>query len=137
MKRNKLAYFLVAFFLISLILLLFPGKFLLADYRVLKTNVIVGDYVGINVNSDALYFGTVFKGGYSEREFSIDNFECRKCKVVIKADGDTKDWIWVSNRSFTLKEGESIDLKAIVDIPRDAEFGNYTGNLKIYFWKVI
>ena len=99
-----------------------------------EMSLIVGGHVGFDVSSEKITFGMVPKGGTSKRQINIENREFYN-KVVIRAYGGLAGWVRVSNNSFVMLPYEKKKLDVIAAVPENAQFGNYSGVLKIKFIK--
>lgn len=95
--------------------------------------VVKGNMVGINTNTDALYFGKVRKGGVSTRKIIIGNNDEKPHLIQIKTFGDLSKWVYVSDNNFILHPGESKNVSVSCDVPKDADTGNYTGGLQVVY----
>jgi len=92
------------------------------------------DEVGFDTGLDKIKFGWVPQGSYSKKAIDLAN-DAADAQVVIKAEGELAKWVEIEESNFKLLSGESktVQLKAVV--PQDAKAGNYTGVLKIYFYR--
>lgn len=100
----------------------------MADYDM---HVHVDDYIGINAQSDKIWFGTVPPGERAKRDLVLRGSEEDDLKVKIKAFGELKDWISVEDNHFVLPKGEKMNLTVRVYIPDNATLDkNYTGKLR-------
>jgi len=110
---------------------------MLEDYKELDVYVTVGDHLGFNIDTSDLFFGTIQPGASGKRSITLELDNCDKCKVNLKSSGSIKDWISISENNFIIKKGEKKSLDIFLNIPNNAQYGNYTGRLMIYFWKDI
>ena len=110
--------------------LIFSFKFLF-DHREVSMFVKVSDYVGFNVNTSALYFGAISPGGSGFRFLELNSFDKRK--VFIVPSGKIKKWVSYSENGFVFEGNKSV--KITVNVPKDVEFGEYSGKLKLIFIK--
>jgi len=90
--------------------------------------------VGLYADTDKLDFGWMPPGAKVQRGINVVN-EAGDAKVVIKADGDAKDWIEIGNKTFNLPSGELQEVDLTVFVPTDAKAGNYTGTINVYFYR--
>jgi uncharacterized membrane protein len=90
--------------------------------------------VGFDTGLEKIKFGWIPVGGYSKKSVNIENSGA-DARVIVKAEGEFADWIQISESKFNLASGESkeVQLKAVV--PQNAQPGNYTCVLKIYFYR--
>jgi len=132
----KIKYLII---IIVLVILLIPGisRIFLAEIKTLEATVTIGDYLGFNTDIDKLYFGTFLAGGFSKRDFHIENYKCNKCLVVIKAYGPLAKILTISDNKFIMRYGENKTITALVNTPQDIPNGAYNATIKVYFWKTI
>ena len=94
----------------------------------------VGDYVGVNTDTDALWFGTVMPGEMGNRWININSTE--QSKVVLEVSGELASWVSVSDNNFIVESGENKSIKVTALVLETAKYGDYAGKLNIYFRKV-
>lgn len=121
-------------FVSATFILLYSSPPEVREYEIYLT---VGSYVGFNVNSSALFFGTITAGGTGSREIIVNNHGALPRKVQVETSGNLSDWVKVSDNNFVLQGYENKSLEVNATVPEDAEFGNYTGILKLIFKKSI
>jgi len=90
--------------------------------------------VGFDTGIEKLKFGWVPASSYSKKNITVTN-DGTDAQVVIKAEGELADWIEFSDSSFNLANGESKDIQLKAIVPKDAQPGDVTGTLKIYFYR--
>ncbi len=98
--------------------------------------VVGGKMIGINTDTDAIYFGKVRKGGLATRKIIIDNNDDRPHMIQIKTFGDLSKWVYVSENNFILDPSESKNVSVSCEVPTDVEIGNYTGKLQVVYLNV-
>lgn len=98
-------------------------------------DVKVSDHFGLNADTDAIKFGMIKSGTSGERSILINNSAKYPLRVVIIKSGYIADWVKASENNFILKENESKQINFEVFAPKDSNFGNYTGKVKIIFKK--
>ncbi len=135
MKIRNIVILLFFVLVSSVFLGILFSNLLLVDYTEVDAYLTVGSHLGFNLDSDALYLGTVLPGFSGNRDLVVNNEDCSKCKVNIRSEGDLSRWLVISNNNFVIREGEERKVNVAVFVPQDAEFGNYTAKIKIYFWK--
>jgi len=118
--------------IIIVIVLLVLFSFLFSSKEV-DMFVKVDNYVGFNTDTSALYFGTVAPGN-SAFKF-LDFSSVNKVKVIIVPFGKIKKWVSFSENNFVLQGNKSV--KISINIPKNTEFREYTGKLKLYFLKTL
>jgi hypothetical protein len=98
--------------------------------------VVEGRMIGVNTDTDALYFGKVRKGGLSTRTIILGNYDENPLLVQIRTFGDLSKWVYVSDNNFVLYPSESKNVSVSCDVPTDAEVGNYTGKMQVVYLNV-
>lgn len=93
----------------------------------------VANYIGFNLDKDAMHFGATFPGGGSKRNLSLINNDVYNKKVLVEYEGRLKDFVNVSENNFILKPNENKTLEFTVMIPQNTELGNYTGTIILTF----
>lgn len=88
--------------------------------------------VGFDIGTDALRFGTVPLGASASRNITIEN-NGNKAIVQLEVNENIKDWIILSENNFLLSPYENKTIIVQLEVPEQAETGNYTGTLKILF----
>ena len=95
----------------------------------------VGNKVGLNADSDAIWFGIVPPGGIGTRYINIA--ADKSGTYIVKTRGEPlASWISISENSFVLEKGQNKNITVQASVPTDAEYGDYDGVLEIYFRKV-
>lgn len=122
------------------ITLIFSGYLLfnystIVDIKELKMYITVGEIVGFNVGTEAVFFGTIQRGGSGNRDLIVTNNYTFPVKIDIRAYGELAKWVYVSENGFLLQPNENKTVKVSLIVPKDANFGNYTGILKVNFRK--
>ncbi|MDD5416594.1 MAG: hypothetical protein PHU12_01310 [Candidatus Aenigmarchaeota archaeon] len=102
----------------------------------LNMHIQVNNYTGFNVDTDAIYFGTMPPGGSGQRDITIKNIENHSIKVTILTGGNISEWVSTIDNRFILEPNEERNTTLTVKIPKDAEYGNYTGIAKIRLKKI-
>jgi hypothetical protein len=108
------------------------------EVKEMKTTLNVSDYVGINLDTDKLHFGTVFPGGYSVREVTINSSQEGFVYVAVQetaVQGGFSDWIFVSSQGKFVDAESPATLMFTAKSPNDAKPGNYGSTLKFYVLK--
>lgn len=137
MKKNKFILLVIIIILAGIGLTnLFYSFYIVKEVRIVDMDFSVGEKVGINIDTDALHFGTNFPKGSSMRNMIISHEHDCPLKVSIKLYGDFASWMSVSDNDFILDPGESRKISFSVSVPEDAPFGDYSGFAKIIFKRV-
>lgn len=104
------------------------------DVKELGMYLQVSDYTGFNVETSAVIFGTIPPGGTGKRDITVSNLAATPKQVVIKTEGELAEWVSVEENRFLIQVNESKTINVFVYVPENAEFGNYTGTLKMLFY---
>lgn len=135
MKKKKII--IIAIFILLIIIAaayLYTSKKKLLEVKEIDMYLTVANYTGFNIDTEAIFFGTVIKGGTARRIITINNYHIES-NVFIVIEGDLKKWVSISDNNFTMHPNESRNITISTSIPQNAEFKNYTGKLRILFKK--
>lgn len=124
----KLRYVILIVLIIAAILVFNHFSNKLAYYQEMNISYRVSDKIGLNLDNDSLKFGSILQGGFAERNVRIVNPFDKRVLVFINANDK---WVNISLDRFNLNPGESKKLAVRVDVPENAEFGNYTGIFRV------
>jgi hypothetical protein len=146
-SKISLPVLIFSFVLLAMVTTMFFYYFVkYEEVREVDMRVRVGTYVGFNLDSRYLEFGTVMPGGSSDRHMEIQNTYDKPLFVEIdfvpKRDLDfllgktkpiEKEWIIVSENNFILEETQSKSIKFTVKPSGGTPYGNYTCKAIIKF----
>ena len=108
--------------------------FYIEGVKVYDMSIIVGDHIGFDVDNMTLAFGMVMPGSSSSTRFIVlENWEDRPLKVEFRASGDIADWVSLGSQEMILQPSEIKKVPVSATAPPDAEFGEYSGIIKIIF----
>jgi hypothetical protein len=100
----------------------------------LDVHLKVGDIPAFALTDEPiLRLGTIPPRQKGERGFNLTNNHPFSVNAVIDYDGD--EWIYLSEKEFTLQRGEVRDVMVYASVPEDAEYGEYNWNLIIRLYK--
>jgi len=137
-KIKKMAFMITLLLLTVLIILAFFWTDKKSEIKELKIDLIVGNYTSINLDTDAIHFGTVKKGKVNTltREVVINNNDNVPKKVRLFVKGDLSGLIQISENNFILPptENKTISITVIVNPERD--YGTYEGMLRAVFQEI-
>ncbi len=119
---------IIVFFIISSIL----SYKKLEGIQTLDVNVKVGDHLGFNLDSDSLNFGTITPGGGSSRGLILESE--KPLMVHISFEGSISKWVVPSKNDFVLNGRDNVSFS--INVPPDANLGDYTGKVFIIFTKI-
>ncbi|MBR9703816.1 hypothetical protein GOV12_00255 [Candidatus Pacearchaeota archaeon] len=94
-----------------------------------EAHVEVSNIHGFEVNGTALKFGTLPLGGLAKKSLVIKNDHEGYSRIKIFAKGKIRNFLNVSENGFVLAPNQSKEIVFRVRIPKNAEFGNYTGKV--------
>lgn len=82
-------------------------------------------------DTNQLHFGRSTPGGSISRKMDISHQYGYPLQLEINAKGELSEWLRVSENYILLESSEKRKLEFVVEIPDDAELGNYTGTVSI------
>ncbi|MBD3209643.1 hypothetical protein GF367_04480 [Candidatus Woesearchaeota archaeon] len=132
----KYAWLLISC-VILLIIIVMAGIMLTRPVRTetIAMHVKVDDYVGINLDTDKVYFGTVSPGNEGTRDVNLVS-SCRSV-VTFTPTGEMSPWVKAVPSSTIIEKDEEQKVYFVVAIPQNTPFGNYTGEIRIDFYRPI
>ena len=108
------------------------------ELKELKIDLTVGNHTGINMDADALHFGTIKKGEVKTliREIVVSNNDLSAKKVRLFITGNLSEQLKISQNNFIVlpAENKTISITAIINPER--EYGTYEGVLKAVFHEI-
>ena len=110
--------------------------FVVREVKVLPYDFTIKDYIGFNVDKDALHFGTILKNGQSSRNLIITNNYQTRILVYFNIEGRGSEFFIVEENGFILMPSEEKKLSLTVKIPENAVFDTYTGKVFIIFKRI-
>lgn len=137
--KAKRRHFLNRILIVALLTLILIIGFMISsffEYDKMDVQLTVSNILGFNVGTDALYLGAVPPGNSANRMIHIKNDRFLFGRVNIKTEGDSADWIYVSDNNFYLKRNEIKDINVRAIVPKDAAYGDYNGTIKVYFFLI-
>lgn len=125
--KKRIIYGLV----VVLVLLVFTNVFIYfyhkpIEQRSLEASFFVRENAGFDLNSTALTFGAIPRGGSSSRSVTIDNDYERNVRVDVKVSRDIADYVF-ADQPIYLSKGESANVSFSAIVPEDMPYGNYSG----------
>lgn len=137
-RKNKLKYIaiivIILSFLLDIYLLWDP---LLVGISKLTIDLTVGDHFGFNADTDAIHLGTVKPTWTGIRNITIENYNCKVCKVSIRVKGQLENIVKISDNGFILKKGESKQIQFSATVPKDMPYGKYNSTVYIIFHRKV
>ena len=95
----------------------------------------VGDKLGFNIDSNAVYFGKSIQGSFAKRDLLVSNNFSEKVLVDIEKSGDLGAWVEPDLKEFYLEGGETKTITLLATIPPDAKKADYNGLVTVYYIK--
>lgn len=127
-----------SFILISIVILfsILATTIIHSYYNTLEVNKIdvdlkVGDLVGINLDTDKLWFGTLKPGTTAMRSISVANDYEMPIIVSFAIKGSLQENIAFSDEELWLEPGSSSDVMIYANAPENMPYGNYTSTLMV------
>jgi len=125
-------YILNLIFIISgLILFIILINLVFLDIKTYEYEATIGNNVGINVDNDKIYFGTILKNGVSKRNIRIEGIQSKSI-VKLKANGDLSESIYFSENNFIIDKDQVKEIEIIL-APQNVEYGKYQGKVILFF----
>ena len=132
-KKNFLVILVIVILLSIGITSITYSFYIIKETKELDVILKVDDKVGLNVDSDAVKFGKVPPGGSGQRTISLKNNHNTPLKVDIRFSGEVRYFVHVSDNYFWLEPQETKEITAVAHVPKDTEFGIYTGKMRVLF----
>ncbi len=134
LSAGRLALLIIALMAIFSFLCIFAYDYFtylhdLKQVKVYDMRLKVGNYVGFNLDSDVLNFGTIIPTGASTRTINLSTEKPVRVEILLR--GKLAEWVNISHNNFILDGQEEIAFN--VYVPADAAYGNYTGKAYILF----
>ena len=99
-------------------------------------SLIVKDFVGISLSTKEITFGVIMPGGSSNVDIFLDNQYNKGLRVLLMPEGNIAKFVKFSNNNFILEKNETKKIKVNAFAPKNTEFGNYTGILKVVYYRI-
>jgi len=110
--------------------------YIIYDYQEKNMYLTVDNYVGMNVDSSAIYFGTVPPEGSSSRKIFLEHKHNKPLLIQLKTKGDLSKFVSVSENNFILEPNINKTIVVSVYVPKDMKYGNYTGRLAVVYRRI-
>jgi len=128
-RKNSLLILLIVILCFVLVLNIFylTKTRDIVGVRKIDASVIVANKIGFDLNSTALTFGEVTRGGSALRKISIENNYDFPIEVLIYGVDGMERFVVPVRENISISEKKEIDI--IAKIPDDAQFGKYEGKI--------
>ena len=136
-KRVLMLIFVVALMaaILSVVVAYFYSVRSIEELQTIPMDLKVQNKTSFNLDQDALHFGGVFPGGSSERGIVIVNKRDFSLKARFYMSGELGNWVLPEDNPVFLQPFENRTIKFTATAPKDAAYGNYTGELTVVFKK--
>ncbi len=143
MKLSKVQVLLVL--CIVAVFSVFLTNLVYNNYNVLyvesfEMHIEVGDGVGMNADTDKLWFGEIpaRSDSLARKNIVLENTFDVPVKVVGKVQGDMAKWVTLVDQGIEIQPGEGASFTVVVSPTKEETFfeANYTGELIIYMKRV-
>ena len=101
------------------------------EKRIIKTSFLVGDKPGFDLNPHELTFGQITPNTSASRAITITNNFDKTKKIHIRASGEIKEYIIVSENNFLLNPYETKNITFSVYSTNLEEPKKYSGEITI------
>lgn len=141
MKKKKLIIIILAFAIASSIitsLLYSPIKEKIEvigaeNVQTVNMELIVGDRVGLNADTDMLNFGIIMPGSGVTRMINVTNMHPYNVSVRLFKKGNISKLVSFQHEHIVEPNtSKSIDINA--NVPSEAQFESYSGKLKVAYF---
>ncbi len=132
MKRDN--FFLLMLFLIFMtvgLVSIIHDAYYTLDVSEIEIDMAVGDRVGINLDTDKLWFGTLKPGSTAIRSIDIKNDYEFPITVKLSVEGELEERIRISKSFINLEPGQTTKVEISANVPVKKKYGNYTSKLVI------
>jgi len=137
MKKNQVIMIILItiLFCVGLVSLYFTFSKVAAS-KSYTMHVTVSDTVGFNldVTDTDIFFGKVSQGGSVSKTINITNTYYTPLKTMYKKSGDLAGFVTVPE-STTLNPGETYSAVITLNVPDNAEYGDFDGKFRILLLK--
>ena len=134
-KRKYLFNWIFLFFLISLTIIgVVTYVYIFNDlmgYKEYPVDYVIGDYVGFNLDEDAIHFGTLIQGVIATRKIEISTNEDANVRIYFK----DLDYVGVEENAFFLTANEVKEIELVAAPPIDAKPRYYVGKMIVIYTK--
>lgn len=132
MRMLKLFVILVSFALIAALTTTVTYVYLTRpSIQTIAMDVNVADIAGINVDTDALHFGSIMPGGGGFRIFNIKNSDDQARAYRIAFRGDLAPLVYAEPAAGNIAAYESVNVSVHVAIPPQTPLGLINGEMQV------
>lgn len=133
-KTKLLLIFLIFVFVLISVFLIYYNNYVLLEVKSLPMSVEIVNYsvIGINLNSEGLFFDKLQNNGVGKRGVDIENKYTFPIIVSIKVEGNISKMITVSKNDFIISPGEKTSVLYYCNTGEN-ELGIYSGKTTVVF----
>ena len=118
------------------IMCIFYSYYIVYDYQEKNMYLAVDNYIWFNGAKDSIYFGTVPLEGSASRSIVLKHSYSKPLLVILKPSGYLANFVSVSDNNFILEPNMNKKIAVSVYVPKNMEYGNYTGKLAVIYRKI-
>ena len=140
MKKYKIITLaLVLIFILVAGAMLFYNFFIVQDviHYKMQYELVESTDIGVNVDTDAIYFGRSKVGGTSKRKVEISNNNDYPVIVSIKTKGNISSMVSVTINDFIMEPYEGRNITYYAKSTKETPLGEYTGDTRILIKRAI
>ena len=94
----------------------------------------IGDKIGLTINSTSLDFGILMANTSSTKTINLTNQYNFPIKVKIFMNPKMEGYLFSKN-NFIIHPQQTVSHTFTLTLPQDAKKGDYSGKIKLYFFK--
>lgn len=137
MKKKDITMILIIVLLLSFsATTIYYAFYVIGDIKEIPMNLSVAEFYGFDLNKEMLTMGATQPGGSAKRAVRLENTAGFPIRVQIETHGELEEWTSFSENDFILGKGEHKQIDVSVIVPGEAEYGGYTGSVRITFKRV-
>lgn len=102
------------------------------EIQEISMDIVIGDYTGLTLDTDAIHFGTIDKEKKDPRTrlLQISNEDNKTKNVRLTAHGQLSSFVLFSEENFILGPYENKTIEITISPSSDMDYGNYTGTVR-------
>lgn len=129
---------ILVFSVTSAATILFYNKYVVDEIIMLPNQVKIDDKMGLNVDTDKLYFGKLVPGNTGQRDIFLNNTKNYPLQASLFKEGETAPWISFSKNNIIIAPHTRTNVTVYASPPRTPplEKRAYDGNIKVIMKRV-
>jgi hypothetical protein len=100
----------------------------------IDVNFSVGDFIGLSHSPEGLNYGSLIPGMSSEKFIVLSNKKDFDVEILFFAD-DFLTPLLFGEKKVLLHSGDEMNYSIILKIPEEMDYGNYSGKMRMEFYK--